>query len=164
MIWVVGLCARWCATCCWKREGWCRWRMSRCLSPPSPSSSRRRQTSWTSPTPRLCILATVLTSLGCSSCLCFFISPPTPYPSPTSNPSHNKVWGGILESLCLSVHQSFCPDCLEFATKLGLIVNHHKLKHTVKILDCCVQSQGQGHGKGSKFQLLCVCSELLNLL
>ena len=139
--------------------------MSRCPSPPLPSSSRRRQTSWTSPTPRLCILATVLTILGCSSCLYFYTPPaPTPPhpPPPTSHITRFAVWyTGITVSVCPSVLSRLC---LEFATEFGLMVDHHKLKHTVKILECCVQSQGQGHGKGSKFQLLCVCSELLNLL
>ena len=41
----------------------------------------------------------------------------------------------------------FYIACL-FATRLGLIVQHHKLEYLVEKLDYCVQ--GQGHSKGSK--------------
>ena len=43
----------------------------------------------------------------------------------------------------------FYIACL-FATRLGLIVQHHKPECSVEIWDYCVQ--GQGHNKGSKCQ------------
>ena len=40
-----------------------------------------------------------------------------------------------------------------FATKLSLIADHHKPKCLMKILDCCVQ--GQGQSKCSKLLIVC---------
>ena len=52
-----------------------------------------------------------------------------------------------------------------FATKLGLIVQHHKPECSVEKWDYCIQ--GQGHSKGSKCQWMFVrmiCSEPHNIL
>ena len=51
-----------------------------------------------------------------------------------------------------------------FATKLRLMVDYHTPKGPVEIVYCCVK--GQGHSKGSKFQLFVqmISFEQLNLL
>ena len=38
----------------------------------------------------------------------------------------------------------------------SMIVDHHKLENLVKMLDFCVQVQGQAHSRGSKLYLFCV--------
>ena len=42
----------------------------------------------------------------------------------------------------------------KFFAELSLLVDHHKPKHTLKMCDCCVNSQG--HSNGSKFYLMFV--------
>ena len=49
----------------------------------------------------------------------------------------------------MTVCYIFLAAC-QFATKLGFIVQHHKLDCPVEKWDYCIQ--GQGHSKGSKCQ------------
>ena len=47
-------------------------------------------------------------------------------------------------------------NCCYFATRLGLLVQHHKLECPVRKWDYCIQ--GQGHSKGLNCVCDCVCS------
>ena len=63
----------------------------------------------------------------------------------------------LLYFCCISKYDYFC--CIfkttgQFATKLGLIVQHHKLKCPVKKRD--YYGQGQGHNRGLKCQWMFV--------
>ena len=81
-------------------------------------------------------------------------------------------WGAIFNvtvtvTACIIKHDCFYYIFLtndSFATKLNVIVDHHKPKCSAKILDCCIQDQGDS--KGSRFQLFVqmISSEMLILL
>lgn len=56
--------SRWCRTCCWKREAWCKWRVLIFKLLLTQNFSHRVQIFLTSPIPKLCILPVQVWSRG----------------------------------------------------------------------------------------------------